>query len=134
MRLLGVGLSAEILFIAFGKHVVFKRVLELHVFVALVGGFHAPGALDAVVLNGLSAAADASAGACHDFDEVIRGFAVGRVLRELSGRAEGVDDRDLELGVAGFDGGFFEALASADFFEFETVHGDVSGDFSDRVA
>ena len=56
MRLLGVGLSAEILFIAFGKHVVFKRVLELHVFVALVGGFHAPGALDAVVLNGLSAA------------------------------------------------------------------------------
>ena len=88
--------------------------------VQIVEGLDAGLARFVIGADGLSAAADAAAGAGHDLDEEIVGLAVLDPADDLLGVLQAVDHRHLEGGAVQIDSGLLDAAhLAADRLEFQ---------------
>ena len=78
---------------------------------------------DGVALDGLAAAVDAAAGACHDLDEEIFLLSGSDHINDLAGISEAAGDTDIYFRAVDAVGRFLDALSSADIHEVDLPAG-----------
>ena len=114
VRFFTVRLAEEVL-IDFDNRGIEVRLADGQALVGAVDGLFArleDGGVATVV--GLAAAIDAAAGAGHDLDGVVGGFATLDALEQFTGAAQPGGDGGLQLDAADGDGGFLDALKATD--------------------
>ena len=128
MRQVAVGFAQKLV-IEFLDLFVLVRYADLFAFVLLIkscGAFVAESVENVVVLVGkeagldkrLSAACDATAGASHDFDEVIGACAFSDLVEKHFCILHAGCDRNFDIHTAKVVGCLFDALHAANFLQF----------------
>ena len=114
---------AEVFFVKLLDGFVLVGLADRVIQVVLIERFHTLlDDLGVAVVVGLAAAVDAAAGARHDLDGMVLGFAGFDLLEELAGIAEAGADRGFELDAADVDFGFLDAFEAADRRVVDLLH------------
>ena len=111
----------QVLGIALGHHVVVLRLVELHHLVGRVQSLGPLAAGLAIAGDGLAGAADATAWAGHDLDQVVLALAAADAFHDADRILQAVDHGQLQLDAAGGESCLADSRLAADLEEIDRV-------------
>ena len=111
----------QVLGVTVGHHVIVLRLVKLHHLVGRVQPLGPQPAGVGIAGDRLSGAANAAAGAGHDFDQVVLALPAPHLLDHVHGVLQSVDHRQLKFHLAGRDGGLAQPVLAADVGKIDRV-------------